>query len=156
MSCAIPPATASASQASTARSCPRSGWCATIGSPSTWRRWAERAPFGTQRESRGPSPRGFSGLRCLAGDWLTLYYCSQCFEQLAGAVLARGGGVVSVEESAVPGVGQARAASLGFELDGRQRHRDPRVAHVHVVGGDDALIGHDVLVERFERIAWSV
>src|SRR5439155_6416794 len=63
--------------------------------------------------------------------------------------------VVTVEERALLGIDQARARAVGFELGGGHRDRDLRVVEVHIVGSDNALVGHDVLDERLEGIGWA-
>ena len=67
---------------------------------------------------------------------------------LAAAGFAVGRPILVVKERALLGVGEPRARAVGLELDRRQRGGDPCLADRHGVSQDDALVGHDVLVDR--------
>jgi hypothetical protein len=73
-------------------------------------------------------------------------------QQPAGTLLARAGIVMAVEEHALLGELQPRALAFRHQLDRRQRHRDARVVEMHVVGIDDALVRHDVLIDAREGV----
>src|SRR5262249_37379155 len=68
-------------------------------------------------------------------------------EQRAGAVLVLRDGVLAVEKDGLLGEEKARAPAGGLELEGGDRDRDQRVVHMHLVGGDDALVADDVAVD---------
>src|SRR5512145_134075 len=69
-------------------------------------------------------------------------------QQIAPSLLAHRCAVASLEERGLLGVDQPCARPGGPQLDGRQRGRDPPLARAHRICADDALPGHDVLVDR--------
>src|SRR5258708_2004646 len=71
-------------------------------------------------------------------------------EQPTSAVLARAGVVVAIEKRALLGEFELRTLAVSAKLDCRQRHRDALVVKVHVIAVDDALVRHDILIERAE------
>ena len=64
-------------------------------------------------------------------------------------------GVEPVEEGAVLAQDHLRALAVRPELDGRDRNREARAVHRHLVGVDDAVVGHDVVVAHLEGERWS-
>src|SRR6266567_4220730 len=73
----------------------------------------------------------------------------QAVEHLGGAFLAeqrRLGPVDAVQVGALLGPGQRGAVRVLAEFNRGDRHRDPRVTRVHLVGVDDPLVWRDVVV----------
>src|SRR3546814_3954273 len=97
-----------------------------------------RPPRSTRTDTRFPYTTLFRSLQL----------SRQRLQQLAHACLALAGVVVAVEEGVLLGEDEARAAAGRLELHGRLRDGDAVAADGHGVGDDDALAGHDVLMER--------